>query len=1158
MPVYFARLIIAISLLFPVISHAATVSVPFNGGFVGTVGSSAGKATNILVFDTIGVDKAYFIQVSDTDQFGGTQGNDLSGTLRMRLTTGETIDIAGALNWRHVDSQILQAFGFIPDPANGVQTITYSGGTVTLDSSSNYGLQTINSTLTYTNGTNISGNAATVSLLDELNAYLAVTTTNAPSGPVTVNSLSTSVTTPTITGTVTLIVGEALTVTVNGMVYTTSNGLSIGAGTWSLAIPPESPLAAGVYEVDAVIENDAGYILGDATNNELVIVGSASPLTSVISASTLSIAADGVSTSVLTVQLKDALGDNLTSGGDTVVISTTKGTISATTDNDDGTYSATLTSSNAAEAATISATLNTVDITDTENVSFFGGVSLVTTSITASLSEILGDGSSTSIITVQLKDGVGSDITSSGGVVTLFTTAGSIGVVTDNNDGSYTATLTSSTSVGTVSITGKLDGANLTQTTIVNFLETIPPVITGPSGNAGDASSAISVNENQTSVTAMVADEAVSWSISGGDDEGKFTIDAGGVLTFIEAPNYEMPKDTGADNTYVVIVWATDVAGNQSKQTITVTVDDVVEAGPAITGPSGNAGDSASAISVNENQASVTTLTADKAVVWSISGGDDGAKFAINELGEVTFLTEPDFEIPTDNGANNTYIVIIAATDVDENISSQTITVTVDDVVEAGPAITGPSGNAGDANGQVSVDENQTAVTTFTTDSTVTWSLESGADAGKFEIDADGVLTFIAAPDFEVPEDIGTDNDYLVTVVATDNESGLASTQVLTVSVRNLTDTPDEAFDINRDAVTEIITSQALTGLRVALRVNESAVGDARERFILATRSTTECLAAVDDEFQWTLEDDEEEHCTELATRNGEAFDVDGAVDYVNGRLSVVGDFYGATGASSGEFDRLVFGRFDMVRESTGTVTGALNARVAWERLNPGKGLVGYFVNMNASQSKISNSLIGEHFSYGVSVGAYGVRQIEKSAYLEGYVSAGIGRNNLDISDDVMNISGAYLTKTFMVGGAISGVLEYSAFELWPSLSFSYGLTNIGLVHLDASAFDATAEVSLDAGYVSLGKVSFEPEFRIPLETNLERFSTSILKIVPSIGCEYARTETAKTSACGGGLLVGLSATSLDEMTNFEITAQKEVIGETTISGLSLSIEHKF
>jgi VCBS repeat-containing protein len=67
----------------------------------------------------------------------------------------------------------------------------------------------------------------------------------------------------------------------------------------------------------------------------------------------------------------------------------------------------------------------------------------------------------------------------------------------------------------------------------------------------------------------------------------------------------------------------------------------------------------------------------------------------------------------------------------------------------------------------------------------VTYSLSGGADQSKFSIvGGTGVLSFIAAPDFETPTDSGGDNTYVVDVTATDDGSGtLSDTQTITVTV---------------------------------------------------------------------------------------------------------------------------------------------------------------------------------------------------------------------------------------------------------------------------------------------------------------------------------------------------------------------------------------
>ncbi|WP_192357609.1 beta strand repeat-containing protein [Mesorhizobium mediterraneum] len=111
-------------------------------------------------------------------------------------------------------------------------------------------------------------------------------------------------------------------------------------------------------------------------------------------------------------------------------------------------------------------------------------------------------------------------------------------------------------------------------------------------------------------------------------------------------------------------------------------------------------------------------------------------------------------------------------------------------LVNSVPTITSDGG--GDT-AAVSVAENGLAVTTVAaTDpdaaQTLSYSISGGADAGLFTIDeATGVLSFLAAPDFETPADADGNNDYEVQVQVADGNGGF-DTQMLLVTVTNAND----------------------------------------------------------------------------------------------------------------------------------------------------------------------------------------------------------------------------------------------------------------------------------------------------------------------------------------------------------------------------------
>ena len=106
---------------------------------------------------------------------------------------------------------------------------------------------------------------------------------------------------------------------------------------------------------------------------------------------------------------------------------------------------------------------------------------------------------------------------------------------------------------------------------------------------------------------------------------------------------------------------------------------------PEITGPTGGPGAPTGVVSVPENTTPVASFSASEAVTWSLAGADAG-HFQIDAAGQLRFVTAPDFETPADQGdgtANNTYVIQVRATDADNNVAIQTITVTVTNVAEA-------------------------------------------------------------------------------------------------------------------------------------------------------------------------------------------------------------------------------------------------------------------------------------------------------------------------------------------------------------------------------------------------------------------------------------------------------------------------------------------
>ncbi|NUT55882.1 MAG: hypothetical protein HOQ03_07865, partial [Thermoleophilia bacterium] len=99
-----------------------------------------------------------------------------------------------------------------------------------------------------------------------------------------------------------------------------------------------------------------------------------------------------------------------------------------------------------------------------------GAASLTTSTFSASPTSILANGSSTSTVTLRLKDAYGNDLTAGDGATYVFSTnRGSVGSATNNGDGTYSATLTSSTSAGPANVTATRNAAAFSNSTSVTF-----------------------------------------------------------------------------------------------------------------------------------------------------------------------------------------------------------------------------------------------------------------------------------------------------------------------------------------------------------------------------------------------------------------------------------------------------------------------------------------------------------------------------------------------------------------------------------------------------------------------------------------------------------------------------------------------------------------
>ncbi|WP_095131000.1 VCBS domain-containing protein [Pseudomonas sp. Irchel s3h14] len=236
------------------------------------------------------------------------------------------------------------------------------------------------------------------------------------------------------------------------------------------------------------------------------------------------------------------------------------------------------------------------------------------------------------------------------------------------------------------------DGTATAVTVTINGSNDSPTI----TSNGGGATASVSVAENTTTVTTVAASDAdlpaqtLSYSIVGGADAAKFSIVSGtGALSFVSAPNFEAPTDSGTNNVYDVIVRASD-GTLFDNQAIAVSVMGVNDNNPVITS---NGGGATASVNVAENTTAVTTVTATDAdlpaqtLSYSIlnTAGTDFSKFSISSSGVLTFNSAPDYENAQDVGGadgDNAYAVDVLVADGNGGTDTQSITVNVQNVVE--------------------------------------------------------------------------------------------------------------------------------------------------------------------------------------------------------------------------------------------------------------------------------------------------------------------------------------------------------------------------------------------------------------------------------------------------------------------------------------------
>ena len=319
-------------------------------------------------------------------------------------------------------------------------------------------------------------------------------------------------------------------------------------------------------------------------------------------------------------------------------------------------------------------------------------------------------------------------------------------------------------------------------TVTITELPNPPPSIS--SGAGFDIRLAENFPFNRTFTLRGGAGETITASLGGPDAADFILLDEGfggsWSITSRKTPDFENPDDSNGDNIYRFTLKAHD-GSSTSTQAIKVTVTDQAEA-PRLAGPyalnflEGGTGVVATYTASDDDAGDTATL--------SLSG-TDADDFTITS-GQLTFRQTPTTGSPQDADSNNIYELTVEASD-GSNKSTLNVRVKVTESANQSPTITSGPITQNHRENTVASSPVGTYVATDPESDGITWSV-SGTDSAHFNITSDGKLRFMVAPDHDRPLDDGGDNNYQVTVAASDGTG--RGTRDVTVTVTDVNEAP--------------------------------------------------------------------------------------------------------------------------------------------------------------------------------------------------------------------------------------------------------------------------------------------------------------------------------------------------------------------------------
>ncbi len=366
----------------------------------------------------------------------------------------------------------------------------------------------------------------------------------------------------------------------------------------------------------------------------------------------------------------------------------------------------------------------------------------------------------------------------------------------------------------------------VTITVVISFIELRATSLTGmPARLLPDGSIGITINEDD----AATADREVSrisiatsgaspaatspYSIIAGNDDGYFAIDGSGVITAVQALDYEALFDTTGSNVFSVTARGVGAEEGQERAIqLEITVanidDEAPEFDPIPQGVTLEAGSTTLSRAIDLD----ATDDLGTEIRYSFVNGAGVESTALNgfaidaETGNISVATAPVYT-PGDAAANR-FELRARATDISSGATGDTFsdtTVTIVVVISSielrATSLTGiparllPNGSIG-----ITINEDDAATTArgvalisfvspgVTPAATAPYSIIAGNDDGYFAIDDSGVINAVQVFDYEAFSDTTGSNIFSVTARGVGAVEGQESTIQLEITVANIDD----------------------------------------------------------------------------------------------------------------------------------------------------------------------------------------------------------------------------------------------------------------------------------------------------------------------------------------------------------------------------------